>query len=118
MYKKKLVCGFRRPKNLRDHLMRAKVAPKEGDEKINPFSKPIGKAIESRVDFTPKAQKSIKDFFKPCTKTRPTTIQASTSLPNLTTTKKRHRGFTFCNTKNCRYCPLLDKSGQITSNRY
>ncbi len=36
MYKKKLVCGFRRPKNLCDHLMRAKVPPKEGDEKIIP----------------------------------------------------------------------------------
>ncbi|MCP3932124.1 MAG: hypothetical protein GY705_23880 [Bacteroidetes bacterium] len=93
IYKKKLVCGFRRPKNLRDHLMRAKVPPKIGDEKINPFSKPMD-PIESKVDYTPKAQKSITDFFKPSTKTLPTPIQASASLPNLT--KKRPRGFNFC----------------------
>jgi hypothetical protein len=34
--KKRVLCGYRRPKNIRDHLVRAAIPYKNGDEKNDP----------------------------------------------------------------------------------
>ncbi len=114
LHKKKLICGYRRPKNLRDTLMRAKVPPLKGDETLNPFLVPTPER-QPIILQAPSKQKSIKDFFKTSDKRVATPQLApttSSSTPNLG--PRRPRGFKFCNTKNCRYCPLLDKTGTIT----
>jgi hypothetical protein len=132
LYKKHVMCGYRRPKNLRDILMNAKVPVKPGDERADANHQLLVPAptVETVTLSSNSAnvQKSITDFFKPVVgdTTSPSDPSTSTMMaPNLTATilKKdtlptpgpsKFRGFNFCNRRDCRYCPLLNKTGKIT----
>jgi hypothetical protein len=127
IHDKKLMCGYRRAKNLRDLLVQAKVPYKQGDESADPqhtravtiTPAPVTVATTIRA---PLKQASITNFFNP-TNTRqtagPSPCSSLTTIPATKNTKptgsgNRTRGYTFCNTKNCRYCPLLNKTGKLT----
>jgi hypothetical protein len=139
LHKKHLMCGYRRPKNLRDMLMRANIPAKVGDEQADPnhlLLSTIDEAQEEpKIEIGTPAnsirQKSILDFFKPTTSgatidnsesdTTPIVIDNTLSNTPVTHLKKtpnpgpsKFRGFNFCNRRDCRYCPLLNKSGKIT----
>ncbi len=99
--------------------MRAKVPHMEQDNLINPFFTEQTPVVEVANTSTPSTlrQKPITDFFSPGIKKSvlPTQMLSKPICPQKTVTKKQPRGFNFCQTKNCRYCPLLDKSGNISS---
>jgi hypothetical protein len=132
LHDRKLMVGYRRPKNLRDILVRANVPFKQGDETAVPNSlKPLPQIEEEITVPTPATnqegsiQRSITDFFLPVVQrvalTPVATPQASTSQSTVAQPTKNggtpnyKRGFNFCNTRNCRYCPNLNKTGEITS---
>ncbi len=111
LHNKKLVCGFRRPKNLRDTLMRAKIPPLESDKALNPFHIPKSDPPPPVQTTRPKTQKSITDFFKQGPSATPPLLGPKPKP--LAGTKPKPRGFKFCQTRGCNYCPLLDKSGEL-----
>ena len=128
IHQKRLMCGYRRPKNLRDILVRASIPPKSGDHEgsdpdfTTPEPTPI--AIEPVPTAGTSKQSSITDFFLPTER-----VDHPQSLPTSTkqggTANNTHmqqakqtgnhtkRGFPFCNRRDCRYCPLLNKTGSI-----
>ena len=130
LHQHKIVCGYRRPKNLRDILCKAAVTRREEDEATDPFHKPIPPAPQLPADTTlmtePRPllrQRSMFDFMtviqdhaaRPSTSTdnlRPSTSALSKTMG----TKKNERGYPFCERNDCRYCPLINKTGTITSN--
>jgi hypothetical protein len=126
--------GYRRPKNLREMLVKANVPFREGDEKALPEGMKCKIKVEQQEPLppipehsTPSVQRKILDFFLPLDKQIATCIKetrkepiaqqaAGVSYPQkVGGTPLNKRGFNFCNTRNCRYCPNLDKSGIITS---
>ncbi len=126
LHKKELICGYRRPKNLRDLLMRAKISPTDNDKTVNPYF------IEKKIDMASAGlpinktkQKLMTDFITKLDKKGENPVKTSSSPPNLseknydnhkkchTFVKKAQRGFNFCNNNKCRFCPLLNKSGII-----
>jgi hypothetical protein len=148
IHDKKLMCGFRRPKNLRDILVRANIPFKEGDENVRTeFSnempnaqseqretkEPVAGTSKETAPTKIKKQSTILDFMFPKVNTNinPKPLGGATSLVTDTKmtscierdtpskirnlTPQKDIGFNFCNTKNCRYCPKLNKSGQIKS---
>ena len=130
LHKKKVVCGYRRPKNLRDILTKATIPYKQGDNRADPtFVEPTSIPTDTTVVPTTSSvnkQTSIMDFFKPGatansaatpqatpgTTTSPIDPRQNISAP--TQKSNKNRGFSFCNHTICRYCPLLNKSGKIT----
>jgi hypothetical protein len=114
--------------------MRANIPAKAGDELADPDHKLLIAAndqiIQDPKHLNPTKQKSILDFFKPTVDgTIPTTLEikptSSVSDQDLSQTTRmqlipkpnpgpsKFRGFNFCNRRDCRYCPLLNKSGKI-----
>jgi hypothetical protein len=132
LHNKKLMCGYRRPKNLRDILTRASIPHIEGDEQSDPtYVRSDTPTTDTPIVPNTKTnkQKSITDFFRPTEANTPSTSTSTTTLENnidLSTVPKidqgtklkqnKNRGFNFCNLNNCRYCPLLNKTGTITCN--
>ena len=143
IHKRHLMCGYRRPKNLRDLLMRAKIPYLPGDEVFDPKFDPNLTTLNLPVTHEepdtmvmgigakPK-QKCITDFFPTSSTSRCSlniqqtgsdnmTQSTSTTTPSTPATVSRagtaptERGFSFCNKSSCRYCSLIDKSGKITS---
>ena len=126
LFHRKLTCGYRRPKNLRDLLCKAKVGKQEGDEVADPtYVSPLANATLTPLTLeaptpTPRTkQRSMLDYFSV-----PSTSVSNTSLPNLPTRipgpigrqgRQHLRGFSFCPKTNCRFCTLLNKTGQIKS---
>jgi hypothetical protein len=137
LHEKKLMCGYRRPKNLREHLVRADIPFKEGDQLVRPIrpneiDPEAGAPIEDqrREEQMPKPggsrQSSILDYLTPVIdRLMPVTTldnvlsgvaqRQEKDIEKIKLTQKKDRGFNFCNTKNCRYCPKLNKSGKIRS---
>ena len=116
------MCGYRRPKNLRDLLVRAKVPHQTGDEiAMTPHTRPSGTAPEpepstSNTLTSKTKQKSIMDFLVPGVQPTPGTARNQTiSSSGRLGTDPSKRGMKFCNTTNCRYCPLLNRTGFIHS---
>ena len=105
--------------------MRAKIPQKPGDTLLDPTfvnkpSSPDQKITELATVKVTK-QSSITDFFIarpklhiPSPTSSMTNLHTTTIKSNLT--QPKNRGFNFCNRNNCRYCPLLDKSGTISNN--
>jgi hypothetical protein len=132
IHNKKLICGYRRPKNLRDFLVRAAIPFREGDGVCDPnFHPPCTEEQESVVEevLAPgmMVQTKIHDLFakqdrsegavEPLPSTSGVgTTQSTHSGPGKVGTSSKERGFNFCNRNFCRYCPKLNKSGVITSN--
>ena len=135
LYKKRLITGYRRPKNLRDHLVNSNIPRAEEDDQVDPW------AAERRAETAPplqqeaitptinKKQKRITDFYtrqssaleviEEETGGSTTTPQRTPTTNTLTPrrgTDPKHRGFNFCGAKrHCRFCPFLNKTGKITS---
>jgi hypothetical protein len=144
LFDKKLVVGYRRPKNLRDLLVRAIIPFREGDQVADPESTQVTETEEyhdkprvDSIDSPPEQegrsksmtktlkQSSILDFVtKPVDTTQESSdkLEKQVSQTRITLgtgvrkgTDPSKRGFNFCNTTRCRYCPKLDKSGEIVS---
>jgi len=130
LFKKKLVVGYRRPKNLRDNLVHAGIPRLAGDEEWDPhyiipvIPSEISKSLTNlTAPPTPKVlrQSSITSFFG--VRTDPLyTSPSSSPQPGTLVYKKRmgtdpaHRGFSFCQKNNCRYCLKINFTGSIISN--
>jgi hypothetical protein len=138
LHEKKLRVGYRRPKNLKDNLVTANLPYKAGDQDSRPTDfPPLNRVVKTEPTqgtldetlaragpLTKLVQKSIKDFFPKTVESTGTQPEPGTStqaprvaLPLKTSggTPKSRRGFNFCNTKWCRYCPKLNKDGFIQS---
>ena len=125
LFHKNLTCGYRRPKNLRDILCRAKVSKQQGDELadptyIPPAPQPTTPAPPRKRPRLPAKQTSMRDFFKEASTSASTTAvpYVPTRIPGPVNTpgRKNKRGHTFCaNTSACNYCHLLNKTGNIQS---
>ena len=131
LYQKRLMMGYRRPKNLRDLLVHAGTPRQEGDDMSDPHVVETPQAplitVDTAITVITVKQSNITDYFRtdslPRTSqgTNQTTPVASTSnttnaRPNTRMgTAPKHRGFSFCKLKHCRICPLLNKTGEITS---
>jgi hypothetical protein len=72
IHERKLTCGYRLPKNLRDRLVKANIPFQEGDEQARPNngqpSSPNHTVVEEPIQVLPQkkavTQTSITDFFK------------------------------------------------------
>jgi hypothetical protein len=144
LYNRKLVVGYRRPKNLRNHLVKALIPYKAGDGKADPNSVPEanppteeGEPKEATRELRDREapavklvkQRSILDFLKPkvgepggvggVSRDMEGTVSdeahPSQSKCQRKGTDPSKRGFNFCNTSRCRYCPKLNKTGSIVS---
>jgi hypothetical protein len=136
----KLRCGYRRPNNLRETLVRAAIPYRIGDEKCDPEYKgreeqnqrapttPQGEVLateklENRQNKALK-QRSILDFVKRQNVSEPSTSKVEQTSTNRVDrginpkvgTSKKERGFNFCNRRGCRYCPLLNRTGDFQCN--
>jgi len=130
LFHKKLTCGYRRPKNLRDLLCRAKVGKLPGDELADPTYDPTANPpvapdpapVPLRIA---KKQTTMHDFLQKTSSETSISNTSSTPLPARATRipgpvgspgRKHKRGFPFCGaTKACKYCPYLNKTGTIKS---
>ena len=132
LHARKLTCGYRRPKNLRDALCKARVKRLPGDEKTDPQH--VAQQVPTLPDnpvTTPQGhtgrtyrQTTLTNYVsQSATTTNIAAPNSNISTPDIPTripkpsnphTGKR-RGFPYCNRKDCRYCPLLNKTGQIKS---
>ena len=126
LYHKRLRCGYRRPKNLRDLLVRAKVKRLPEDNLVDPSYRPpspppgplMSQSMTSVTTKARKQQRNISDFFAPIASKSDTVLAAITKLPatpptSIKRTNLKERGFSFCNTWGCRFCKLLNKQGTI-----
>ena len=108
-------------------LMKAKVPVRPGDHLNDPaYNKLIPLPSTSSLNTLPEPpqkQKSITDFFPKQARNINLSISPCTSLTDVSTSKSttktrpknKTKGYNYCNTPYCRYCPLLDKSGHIKS---
>ena len=131
LHKRKLTCGYRRPKNLRDLLCKARVPHLAGDEQADPehvdLAPPLPQEPQPTINQKSARQTSMLDFI---TKTNNTTSSGgpattSTSLQTIPTQipkptythsgKTRHRGYSYCLRRNCRYCSQINKTGSLQS---
>ena len=121
IYQRKLMTGYRRPKNLRDMLVKALIKPIPGDEQSHPnyvHTEPTQTECSDQKPSQSLRQTTLDQFITTTTNTNTSPISApSTSAPNTSRqgTSAKERGFSFCNTPTCRYCKLICKSGKITS---
>ena len=124
LHQRKLVCGFRRPKNLRDLLCKARVTKIPGDELVDPeYVAPPTPIIQPRVMTKITRQTSMLDFVHPNTSNTSITSQSDTAIPTPPTripkptypTGAKNRGYSYCNKPICRYCKLLNKTGKLKS---
>ena len=122
--------GYRHPKNLRDILVNANIPRKPGDNEVDlnyvePI--PVAEAAQVQICIAPQKQKSILDYFRKKERTAGPNIGPSTETANKRDasptpsssrlgTAPSKRGHKYCSLKNCRYCPRLNKSGEIVSN--
>ena len=118
IYEKRLMVGYRRPKNLRDLLVRAKIPFKPQDSVVTQRPDTTTNPTVVREEPTPSTsssrQTTLDQFLVPGIKPTPGTHNS-----NLTSTKRKgtgpkELGFNFCNKNNCNYCKLLNKTGTIT----
>jgi hypothetical protein len=131
IHSKRLLCGYRRPKNLRDFLVRAAIPYKPGDEQNDPDYVPPrqeevkvttmqgnqGKSVQTKMhDFFQKRDlRTMQVAEMPSTSTSTDTVTTNVvKLDNKSKgTSQKERGFNFCNRNSCRYCPKLNKTGKI-----
>jgi len=126
LYKKKLMVGYRRPKNIRDILVHANIPRLPGDEAEDPMNTIVEARKAARIaeqQITPassiRVQKKMTDFFTPGSSSQiaPGTSTSIVERPlGRMGTAPKNRGFSFCKNKSiCHYCPRLNVSGKITS---
>ena len=134
IFEKRLMCGYRRPRNIKDHIVNAAIPFREGDEQARQNGQIVQEAQEGPVGemATPEIvteenikslrQTSILDFIAPVLRlvpvdpvNRPQAVAKAKTDQKKNLTQSKNRGFNFCNTRGCRYCPRLNKTGNITS---
>ena len=125
LHQRSLTCGYRRPKNLRDLLCKARVPKLPGDEEADPLHVTPVRVPPNPIVPPLTRQTSILTFVRP-NSSEAITATASNSLPNLNNQptqpptrhggKKRHRGYPYCDTFGCRYCRTINKTGTLQSN--
>ena len=142
LHERKLMMGYRRPRNLKELLVKASIPYKDGDDSNRPegFVPPGLPVVENLAPTQPQTrvgpgidlpitklvQKSIKDFFPKNNGGTPNIdsqrqdvasnlLEPSTSTKGKGGTPSNRRGFNFCNKTVCRYCPTLNKTGFIVS---
>ena len=124
VYKKKLMTGYRRPKNLRDILIRAHIPRLPEDAQYDPKAQSPEPTVLVEPNPTPSIPKPgtqlTMDRFLTAPTRRldlptPTQTHTSTPQPKSKGTTFKERGFSFCNNTLCKYCKLLNKTGSITS---
>ena len=135
IHQKKIVVGYRRPKNLRHLLVKAdcslpkkKVQPIPSDNTARNLFLHGNETTTTTTDKPKNKQSSMFDFVKKL-QTQTTPLAHSTSATNLmerhTTLPQRSASLTTLAkpnlmrnkciaTKQCTYCPLLNRSGSIT----
>ena len=114
LHEKKLMTAYKRPQNIRDLIVRA-------DCQIKQPTIPAGRG---NLTLTPKittfftratpmlSQVVASSSSNDLTTSHTIPLRTTNSLTNLTNTSSSANA---CKNKRCRYCPHLDKSGQITS---
>ena len=125
--RKKLVVGYRRPKNLRDMLVNAGIPRLPEDDLTDPNHVPPATVVNDVGTMRPVIgrQSNITEFFRPAEAPIEGApgeggLSQTLSLPNLGNTRRlgtnpSKRGFKFCGMTPCRHCPKLNKTGHITS---
>ena len=134
IHERKLVCGYRRPKNLMDRLVRANIPFTQGDERARPDfvqdQDPLAEqsqdvAMGWPCDSSERYSKNYDRFFQKHMPTleaalsprSDTDVRPKQQIPVSKTlklgTSAEERGFKFWNRKVCRYCPQLNKSGTL-----
>jgi hypothetical protein len=103
LYKNKPLIAYRRPKNLRDMLVKADIRLK----KPKPQKIQTADFLKSSNVLVPQMlkQTSITSFLKPISNTEKT---------EYTDLKKEQFHRRTCTNIKCKFCPFLDKSGEIT----
>ena len=121
LYKKKLIMSYRRPKNLKQSLIRANLPRLQGDEVFDP------------TYVEPQPQENTKSVILPTNKYKQTSILQYMTVrkkveaipvpqprapPQIKdglqyATLRKHRGFSFCNLKDCNICKKLNRTGTI-----
>ena len=120
IHERKLMVGYRRPKNLRDLLVRAQLKHKPGDERARPDYNPDQdnvNIIAQNIDATTSTtgpQSKITDYFRRRNTTTPEIMVPAPTTNTGPTRTTQNRGFKFCNKTNCKYCKCLNKTGTIT----
>jgi hypothetical protein len=131
--KRRLLCGYRRPKNIRDLLVRAAIPYREGDESSNPAH--VAAIVHKQDERQPEVEKQgvvqtrIRDYFQPKevvgmgttvpipggSRNEPTPSTSGTQGKGekIQGTSQKERGFNFCNRNYCKYCPKLNKTGVL-----
>ena len=123
LFQKRLLIGYRRPKNLKDLLVRSTLRPLP--ENTTPGTKardllfPQQKEGKKQTDiraFFPQDQRKLEETPTCSTSTntqqshtRPLSTFSMTNLPTSKLARKRE-----CKNPKCRYCPCLNKTGQLT----
>ena len=126
LHSKRLLVGYRRPKNMRDVLVHANIPRIAGDELIDPNQPPtmvIDTTGEPPATLGMSKQKQITDFFTVSKETGTSNVVKSSSITSQGSgthirrmgTAPSERGFKFCAHTICRFCPRLNKSGKIRS---
>ena len=128
LYSKRIRMCYRRPKNLKDRLVRASIPMLEGDEKHDPTYIPPPPTGQEQIDTGPNTLRLRQTSITQYLTTQSTSdrgqngaINTPTVPPRATTprmrsiypTAREHRGFTFCNKRYCPLCRRLNKSGKI-----
>ena len=129
LYQKRLRMGYRRPKNLRQLLVRANLPRKEGDESFDPLYVPPAvittretQTITDRQIIKLKQTKITKFLVKRTSPPSQTNNPVPVAPPPppisrglLYATPRKFRGFPFCNLKGnaCTLCPKLNKTGKL-----
>ena len=102
LHNHKLICGYRRPKNVRELVSRAKVPERPGDNIYNPAD----------PNHMPPSLQPAAYGRDRASAARPTQTQPSTSTQNPPRYRKD------CHTPgHCQFCPLLNTTGWITSSQ-
>ena len=130
LYEKKLRMSYRRPKNLRDILIRANLPRKPGDELCDPTytAPPLTQSTETQTvsdrQIIRYKQTSITKYLVKQTKNERNKAMAIPIAPPpppvnrglLYATPRIFRGFAFCNLKAnaCSLCPRINETGKIT----
>ena len=125
LHKKHLMVGYKRPKNLRDILVRADVTIKNDNatptntwlQHRSPPHKTVNPLVQTSItDYIRKGSGNIGDHDITSTSSVGDLSQKPMRLktPSLSNIRTKMRNRNTCTNIKCRYCPLLDTSGHFT----
>jgi hypothetical protein len=104
LQKKKLITGYKRPKNLRDILVRAKLSPPKANNIQVPNLVNNNTSDPNRLITSSSSTGDLQTGLR----------RVHNSLSNTNLGPVRQIRTNICKNKKCRYCPLIDTSGTFT----